>query len=111
MSDFKYLPERTPYNTLSRYRGHRIVEIDGVRTIETWKAPTILPQPTDQFYRVQAGEVNRLWLIAKKFYGAPNLWWVIALANGIHDPVAEVTVDTELRIPNRRYLFEAILAV
>jgi hypothetical protein len=108
---FQYLSERTPYNAMSRYRGHRIVEIDGFRTSETWKAPVITPQPTDQFYRVQAGEVNRLGLIAQKFYGSRQLWWVIALANQIHDPVAEIEVNTELRIPNRRYLFETILAV
>jgi nucleoid-associated protein YgaU len=51
------------------------------------QAPITIPGPTAivvRTYRIKRGD--RLWLIAKHFYGDGHLWHKIADANGIPDP-------------------------
>lgn len=84
----------------SRYAGTTI--IDG--HYETWDdpaaanplGPDILDgvKTVDHIY--QAGD--RLEIIAHKYYGDEEYWWVIALANRIIDPFA-IPVGTTLHIP------------
>jgi len=72
----------------------------------------VVPDATDTLFRVpQAGEA-RLDLIAQKFYGVPDLWWVIALVNNIVDPLVGAEVGKNIRIPTRnRLASEGILTV
>ena len=52
----------------------------------------------DKYFSVTAKYVNRLDLISHKFYNESKLWWVIAKANGISDPL-EIPLNKILRIP------------
>ncbi len=40
------------------------------------------------------------WLdtISMKYYGIPNLWWVIALVNGFNNPFEDLEPGTNLKI-------------
>lgn len=55
--------------------------------------------PFDQYYTVAEFEIRRIDLISYKFYGTPELWWIILLANNIIDPFG-LTPGIILRIPS-----------
>lgn len=86
----------------SRYASNPI--IDG-HHFETWTDPTASnpfgPQILDGVDTIEhilhAGE--RLDILASTYYGDEELWWIIALANRIHDPFS-LTVGSRLRIPS-----------
>ncbi len=86
----------------SRYAGMRV--IDG-NHYATWEDPTssntmgpdILDGVETLDHVLVAGE--RLDIIAHRYYGDEDYWWVIALSNRIMDPFMLV-VGTKLRIPS-----------
>ena len=51
------------------------------------------------FHNVQFEEQGRLDLIAWKYYDNAYLWEIIALYNGIDDPIGEVKTGVTLMIP------------
>jgi len=74
--------------------------------------PAVVPNATDIIYTVPAGGVFRLDLISTQFYGVPDLWWVIATANNLLDPILAVPANTQIRIPARdRLASEGVLNV
>ena len=66
------------------------------------KAAIIYPIPplssTDTYIRTTT--VERLDLLANKFYGDLTLWWVLAAANGLGKGSLYVPVDSIIRIPD-----------
>ena len=50
------------------------------------------------YHKVQESEVNRLDLIAWKYFFDPSQWYPIALYNGLRDPLT-LPLGTELAIP------------
>lgn len=52
-----------------------------------------------RFYRVPQHQECNLPLISFQFYNDRSLWWIIAIANNILNPISEVVVGTELKIP------------
>lgn len=94
--------------TNSRYADDRVLN-DGTRTfVKTWRRPSTEEYSNDVFHTVSAGEENRLFLIAYKYYKDPSLWWVIALHNQIIHPF-EVPAGTALRIPSLAVVFSDII--
>jgi len=59
----------------------------------------VYPSSADRTYVVPAHQENRLDLISNAFYGTPELWWVIADANNMSDPMTATPAGTQLRIP------------
>jgi|TARA_R100000005_G_C4997667_1_gene204370 nucleoid-associated protein YgaU len=53
--------------------------------------------PRDTYVQTVPGD--RLDLIANQFYGDPQLWYVIAAANGVGKGTLAIEPGTELRIP------------
>jgi nucleoid-associated protein YgaU len=49
--------------------------------LESTIYPKVKAKDTDMYIRSEAGD--RLDLLAHKYYGDQNLWWVIAAANNI----------------------------
>lgn len=84
----------------SRYAGTQIVDGHYV----TWEDPAMkdpmgpdILDGVDTFdHIVKGGE--RLDIIAHRYYGDEEYWWVIALANRISDPFS-VRTGTRLRVP------------
>lgn len=69
---------------------------------ETWNVPDVDPSPQDKYHEVSVGEegLHGIILIAYHYYSRPDLWWLIATANGIYHPTSEVVPGITLRIPN-----------
>lgn len=59
----------------------------------------------DRYHRVASNETTRLDIIAHKYYKNPLLWWVIAQANDIYNPLEKIPPGTLLRIPDISTLY------
>ena len=68
----------------------------GVQVYTTTFYPNIPISDSDQFIYPLFGE--RLDSLANKYYGDPNLWWIISKANGLKG-VINIPKDTQIRIP------------
>lgn len=66
---------------------------------------------SDTYHRVKVNETSRLDILAHQYYKNPLLWWVIAQANDIYDPMSPVEPGTLLRIPaiESLYGFDGVL--
>ena len=60
--------------------------------------PTVVETTDDLYHTLTAGEIGKLDVVSHYYYGTPELWWVIAAANGILNPL-RVPAGTRLRIP------------
>lgn len=98
----------------SRYNGLKVFLTDDLsneffelRDIYTW------PEGIgDAFHQVSAGEegIRGLGIIAARYYGRADLWWVIAEANDILLPTKDVEAGLTLRIPNKTNVFARLLS-
>ena len=93
--------DRTDTNRTDRYRKCQILKDKetGVSLLSTREIKEIPFRSTDIFHKVSIHEVGRLDLIAYKYYKNPLLWWVVAQANDIYDPIEGVPAGTILRVP------------
>lgn len=62
----------------------------------------------DQYITVTSDLINRPDLIAYEAYGRPELGWVIMDINNIRQPLLDLTVGQELRIPPLDLVLDAI---
>lgn len=83
----------------SRYYGSELVEDSGILFRTTYDPKPIPIKDTDSYFQVRADEVGRLDLVAVRAYKNSKLYWVIALANEIINPIEEIVVGMVLRIP------------
>lgn len=90
-------------------------EIEGVRQkviVFGLMVDAVVPDATDTLFRVPQQLEARLDLISQKFYGVPDLWWVLALVNNVVDPLLGPKVGINIRVPTRnRLASEGILTV
>jgi hypothetical protein len=91
-----------PYNytRTSRYAKLRTIKRDGVEKSyhEVVNATPKVDVSSCQLFKVTGLFINRLDLIADKFYGDASLWWYIAKQNDITE-FEVVPADTVLQIP------------
>lgn len=91
-----------PYNytRTSRYAKLRTIKRDGVEKSyhEVVNSTPKVDVSSCQLFKVTGLFINRLDLIADKFYGDASLWWYIAKQNDIID-FEVVPAGTVLRIP------------
>ena len=80
------------------------INYDGYSCLETHYMQEIPYHVDDIYYTVPKKLENRLDTISYNFYGNVDLWWVIALASNIKNPL-EVPKDTVVRIPPLQTLF------
>jgi len=91
----------------SRLLFAKLITIDDVEHWELPEYPKIESAVDDKRHVVDQND--RIDRLALKYYGSMDLWWIIALANGMELlPVALNTNDT-LRIPSQRRVFTQIL--
>ena len=60
----------------------------------------------DTYFSITGRYVDRIDLVAHKFYNDSKLWWVIAEANNITDPL-ELPINTIIRVPAISTLYGA----
>lgn len=81
----------------------RYVELeDGTVTWATFEIPEIPERSGD--LTVTLSDPGRPEQIAREYYGVPELWWVIAVANDIRLPMIEMSPGTEVRIPDPEWV-------
>ena len=74
--------------------------------IQTIVFPTNLPKGFFDTYEISHGDS---WpFISYKMFNTPNLWWVILLANQIHDPTTIPVPGTTLLIPKTEIVKEIL---
>lgn len=71
---------------------------NGDTRTETTNSTQLKESNMDVYHEVQREEENRLDIISNKYFGTPEYYWLIALANDIVDPFV-VRVGDVLRIP------------
>lgn len=73
--------------------------------IVTW---TMLDKPEiperDGDLKVTLSDPGRPEQLAREFYGVPELWWVIAVANELRLPMIGFAPGVELRIPDPEWV-------
>lgn len=93
----------------SRYKGcvkYRD-QTDGVVYRQTCPRREFARKQTDVYHVLADGD--RLDLLAYRYYGDCALWWVIAEANDIANPL-RITVGTRLRVPSRSTVFAQVVS-
>lgn len=72
-------------------------------------ASFVVPESNAQDTTIAVTRPNRLDLIAEKVYRDPNLYWILAIANNIADPM-NVPEGTILRVPSFDFISAFTLA-
>lgn len=92
-------------NLMSRYTQLRnIRETDGSLYDETMRTVNIPFYDDDIYYEVNSVTMDRLDVVSSSVYGTPLLWWVIAYASELDDPLY-LPIGTILRIPQKTRLY------
>jgi len=91
----------------SRMKFARLITLGGIEHWEYPEYPTIEAAPDDIKYTVDAND--RIDLMAMRFYGNVDLWWIIAVANGLKLLPNDLNAQDEIRIPSARRVFSQIL--
>lgn len=83
----------------SRYSYSRTLTTN--ETKKQYLESTIYPKikPTDSDIYVIAQSNDRLDLLAEKYYGDKNYWWIIAVANNLNDASLYIETGKQIRIP------------
>lgn len=98
-SDIVFTPVSAPLT--SRYSGSSVVSfLSGLDPfISPWNAIRITADPTDTIMSVTMGMAGRLDIISLRKYGTELLWWAIASANDIINPIEQPVAGDKIRIP------------
>lgn len=90
-----------------RYRNCPILEDKETRErfLATREINEIPLTVNDTYHRIAAHEVTRFDILANTYYKNPLLWWVIAQANNIMDPLNPIPPGTLIRIPSLEALY------
>lgn len=91
-------------NKFARKKFYAIAEVDGVPQLDLlsfqWaRFSKFLQNKEVNQVTIDERTQHRLDTVADDWYDNPFLWWVIALANKILDPINDVTIGKKLIIP------------
>ena len=89
----------------SRYKSlWRVIDDSGEAYQETYDKIEIPISESDSYCEIDPSNEDRLDLVSHAYYGTPLLWWVIAEASNILNPL-DVPVGTVVRIPSKASLY------
>lgn len=96
------LPAYSMFSSTPAYQIQAEVD-ESLQTIAVFglKINAVVPDPTDTLFTVPTGGEGRLDLISQKFYGVPDLWWVIANCNPAMDPMVGPNVADIIQVPTK----------
>lgn len=97
------MPESIQLDKWSMFRQTPLYEIDGDLTFGLRRV-TVLPANDDRMLDVVQAMESRLDLLSNDLYGTPHLWWAIAELNALVDPMTEVKIGSQLRVPTKARL-------
>jgi nucleoid-associated protein YgaU len=90
--------DRPARTAISRYNFDYHLTDGTFRFLAFYQGRAVSESENDSYYTTTSGDEGKLDLISYKFYKTPYLWWVIAVANKVLNPL-RVPVGTRLRIP------------
>lgn len=94
----------------SRYQSTlQIQDNNGKRRAQTWIYAISTSTIDDIFIKTTTPE--RLDNLANDFYSDPQLWWLIAAANGLGKGSLMIPENTSLRIPNAEGIQELAIQI
>lgn len=77
-----------------------------------WDQIDIPEADDDTFVTLKEDEGIRLDALADRFYDSEEYWWILALVNGINDPIAEGVVSGRvIRVPSLSSITTALSKV
>lgn len=87
---------------------YNIVTVNGVKELDPlWNSLTNFSMRYNPvYYRVEAADLMKPWIISKKCYGSDEFWWIILAWNGIDNPFTDLTEGMILTIPNKVDIFD-----
>lgn len=89
----------------SRYKDTYVRVTSSTAELGLWNPPLEFRTPKADWktHVVRQNEVGFLDILAVQYFGSgmETLWWVIAQANGMVDPDAEMYAGMKLRVPTR----------
>jgi hypothetical protein len=91
----------------SRLRFGSLFVAGGVEFWDLTRLPEVPARLDESRYRLL--DTDQLDLLADRFYGDPQLWWVLAHANDMVLLPTDLAPGVEIRVPSRRYVFEEYL--
>lgn len=109
MGEFYSSEDRKRVNQFDRYKNCKILTDLTTHDLllETRDIQDIDLNVRDIYHTVQSNEERRLDLISYIYYGNPLLWWIIAQANDIYDPLTNPKSGDIVRIPSLTGLYDA----
>lgn len=84
----------------SRLNFARLIVLQDVEHWEKSEYPKIEESNDDTIYQVQ--QEDRIDLLAERFYGNAELWWVIAIINDLNLLPSDLKPFSTIRIPTNR---------
>jgi len=84
----------------SRYDNNKTQKLNDGRTVFRSRVYPNIPKSDNDIYIVTQTD-DRLDTLANEFYKDSSLWWIIAIANNIHDATFALPDGTQLRIPQQ----------
>lgn len=110
MKDVEYVRNDDPAHPLSRYEKIRLYIDRNGNMVQASMDPLQVPfRDDDVYHEVLPQEDHRPDLIALRYYGSSQLYWVVASANMMTDPFADTTAGSILRLPTPEHVFQEIL--
>lgn len=76
-----------------------------------WEVIDFPEAGTDLIHIIKDYEAGRIDLLADKYYGNVNLWWVIAYINEIMDPMVDMEAGDKIRIPHRNEVYAKLMGI
>jgi hypothetical protein len=86
-------------------------DIDFNKFLNIWRNFTISEKSISSILHHDTYEVqNDDWWdnISFKYYGTPNLWWLVALMNNVINPFEELEVGSHIKILKNKYLYQLL---
>jgi nucleoid-associated protein YgaU len=80
--------------------GTTVYPVDGNTIINIFNKIdlTSIKNNINYYNQYQVTNEDRWDLISQKFYGTPNLWWLLAAFNGVKDPFADLQTLNSINI-------------
>lgn len=82
----------------SLYQKTPVYDVDSTIVFGLMRPP-VLPAASDRLMTVTQGDEHRLDRLAVRAVGDARYWWMIALVNGMVDPLTEAVTGRVLRVP------------
>lgn len=99
-------------NSISHLKLFNILrDVDETKLLNVWRSFTFNDEViyNTPYYETYEVENDDWWdNIAYKFYGTPNLWWVVSMMNNVVNPFEELEIGSNIKILREQYLYQLL---